>query len=211
MARWSSLLNLRGTYTSPPLSIPLEADGVITKIYWDAYEPQNTSITIQTRISFNGVDWTDWKICFNNGQIPDIDEDTSIKNIKLMYRVIVSSPTHDIKPKFIKISFEFEPILVFNNKGDVSCQPEIWITKINNGDFSIQNLSHNNEEFKFTNLIHNETVYVDNEHQDIETSLVATYRFKDFNDNYLSFPVGKNILRIEGHAEIKFRYQYKYV
>ncbi|MNJ49328.1 hypothetical protein D3C77_445520 [compost metagenome] len=120
----------------------------------------------------------------------------------------MKSNSYSIKPKFKKITFFFEPVLVFDNKGDLNCKPEIWITKSGNGDFSIQNITHNNEEFAFTNLLDGETVYVDNENQDIETTLAVTYRYKDFNDNYLNFPPGKNVLRVSGNADIMFRYQY---
>lgn len=209
MARWSSLINLRGIYTSPPLPIPLTADGVLSSINWESDVPSGTSIIVQTRISFNGIDWTEWKNCVNHGQIPDINEDTPLYNAKIVYRIIVQSNSYNIRPKFKSITMSFEPVLVFDNKGQVNCEPEIWITKVGNGDFSFQNISHNNDEFKLTNLIHDETVYVNNEHQDIETSLVNTYRYKDFNDNYLSLPIGKNILRVNGKANIKFRYQFK--
>lgn len=203
------MLNLRGIYTSQPITIPLIADGATTKIDWVADEPDGSNIVVQTKLSHNGIDWTEWRTCVNGGQIPDIDEDSYLNNLQLIYRVIMKSNSYDIKPKFKSLSLVFEPVLVFDNKGDLNCSPEIWITKINNGDFSLINLSHNNEEFKFTGLIDGETVYVDNKNQDIVTSLVATYRYKDFNDNYLSFPRGKNILRVNGSANIKFRYQFK--
>ncbi|MGM1044899.1 MAG: hypothetical protein ACQEXX_01995 [Bacillota bacterium] len=209
MANWLSLSNLKGIYTSPPLSIPLRADGVLSKVSWVFKQPEHTKVIVQTRVSFNNYDWTEWRTCVNGGQIPDVNEDTPLYNAQLMFRVILQSNSYDIKPRFTSISFEFEPVLVFDNKGDRNCKPEIWITKIDNGDFSIQNLSHNNEEFKFKDLIHDETIYVNNEQEDIETSLVVTYRYKDFNDNYLDFPMGKNILRVNGKADIKFRYQFK--
>lgn len=210
MARWISLINLRGIYTSPAIAIPLHADGVLSKISWECITPEGSNIIVQTRLSSsNGLDWSEWRTCTNDGQIPDINEDTPIYNTSIMYRILIQSASYTVIPKFKSITFFFEPVLVFNNKGDLNCKPDIWITKIGNGDFSIQNISHNNEEFKFTNLIHDETVFVDNENEDIETSLVVTYRYKDFNDNFLNFPIGKNILRLNGKADIKFRYQFK--
>lgn len=209
MARLITMLNLQGIYTSPPITIPLVADGAITKIDWTCHEPNGSQIFVQTKLSLDGVNWTEWKTCTNGGQIADVDEDSFINNLQLIYRVIIKANAYGIKPKLNSLSLIFEPVLVFDNKGDVNCSPEIWITKINNGDFSLINLSHNNQEFKLTGLIDNETVYIDNENQDILTDLVATYRYKDFNDNYLSFPPGKNILRINGSANIKFKYQFK--
>lgn len=208
MTTWNSLINLKGHYTSEPLPVTAEADNVITKISWISSSPTGSNVTIQTRLSKDGVNWTEWQNCINGAHIPDITEETSTYNTKIMFRVLINSSSYDIKPSFTKITLYYEPVLVFDNKGDMNCSPEIWITKQGNGDFSIVNTSHNNDEFKFTNLIHDETVYVDNEKQDIETSLAVTYRYKDFNDNYLSFPIGKNILRVTGDAEIKFRYQF---
>ncbi|RRJ66406.1 hypothetical protein EHV15_28400 [Paenibacillus oralis] len=210
MARWISLINLRGVYTSPPLPIPINCDGAMTKITWESDAPKNTQVIIQTRVSFDGgYHWTEWRNCVNGGQIPEINEDTGLYGASIVYRVLMQSKAYEHKPVFKSVTFYFEPVLVFDNKGDLPCRPEIWITKKGNGDFSIVNLTHNNEEFKFNNLIDGETVFVDNENQDIETSLAVTYRYKDFNDNFLSFPVGKNVLRVHGIADIKFRYQFK--
>ncbi|WP_110932430.1 phage tail family protein [Paenibacillus bouchesdurhonensis] len=208
MARWISLLNLQGIYTSPSILIPLQADGALSKVSWESSTPGGSQIVVQTRLSFDAVNWTEWRACTNGGQIPEVNEDTPLHGTYIMYRVIMKSNSYSIKPKFKKITFFFEPVLVFDNKGDLNCKPEIWITKLGNGDFSIQNITHSNEEFAFTNLLDGETVYVDNENQDIETTLAVTYRYKDFNDNYLNFPPGKNVLRVSGNADIKFRYQY---
>ncbi|QWU14459.1 hypothetical protein SAMN04487895_101769 [Paenibacillus sophorae] len=210
MSRWIQLINLSGIYTSPPFSIPIEADGVISKVSWDADTPEGSSIVVQTRYTTDGYNWSEWRNCTNNGQIPEVNEDMSLYNLQLVFRVLFNSSSYDTSPKFKNIAFDFEPVIVFNNDGDKICNPEIWITKVENGDFSIVNLSHNNDEFKFASLVNNETVYVNNETQDIQTSLAVTYRYKDFNDNYLSFPIGKNVLKINGKADIKFRYQFKF-
>jgi len=209
MTTWNSLINLKGHYTSEPFPIAVEADNVITKVSWVSSSPTGSNVTVQTRFSKDNLNWTEWKNCINGAHIPDLFEDTSTHNTKIMFRVLFDTTNYSIQPSFTKITFYYEPILIFDNKGDLPCSPEIWITKQGNGDFSIVNSSHNNEEFKFKNLIHDETVYVDNERQDIETSLAVTYRYKDFNDNYLSFPIGQNILKVTGDAEIKFRYQFK--
>lgn len=208
MARWISLINLQGIYTSPPILIPLKADGAISKITWEEEVPEGSQIILQTRLSFDSVNWTEWQTCTNEGQIPEVDDGTPLYDTYIMYRIIMKSDSYAAKPKFKKINFFFEPVLVFDNKGDLNCKPEIWITKVGNGDFSIQNITHNNEEFKFTGLLDGETVYVDNENQDIETTLAVTYRYKDFNNNYLDFPSGKNVLRVSGNANIKLRYQF---
>jgi|GEM_PF-3156394 len=209
MTTWQSIINLKGNYTSEPISIPISADGVLSKISWESIEPTGSKIIVQTRFTQDNVNWSEWRQCINGAHIPDIAEDIGFYNVKIMFRVLFNKISYDVnQPEFKGITFYFEPVLLFDNKGDKNCSPEIWITKQGNGDFSIVNSSHNNDEFKFKNLIHDETVYVDNRNQDIETSLAVTYRYKDFNDNYLSFPTGKNILKVTGSADIKFRYQF---
>ncbi|PYY28384.1 phage tail domain-containing protein [Paenibacillus illinoisensis] len=209
MANWLQVSNLKGIYTSPSILIPLQADGCLSKVTWQATSNTDSNIVVQTRISQNNRDWTEWELCTNRGSIPQINESTGLYNHYIMFRVLMNATNYSSQPTFTSISFDFEPIILFDNKGDMNCSPEIWITKRGNGDFSIINLSHNNDEFKLTALIDGETVYVDNERQDIETSLAVAYRYKDFNDNYLSFPIGKNILRVIGDADIQFRYQFK--
>lgn len=206
-----SYSNLNDVYTSLPFPISLNADGVISKISWIDYVPEESQVIIQTRFSFDSVNWSEWRTCINGGQIPEINEDTATYGLQMMFRVLMSANKYDLNPYLSEISFSFEPVIVFDNRGDIPCEPEVWITKVNNGDFAIINLSHNSEEFKFTQLIDQEVVYVNNEQQDIETSLPVTYRYTNFNDNYLSFPIGKNVLRIEGKGNIKFRYQFKYL
>lgn len=102
--------------------------------------------------------------------------------------------------------------ITFYNLSDVELYPEINIVKIGNGDFSIINLSDDNREFKFTNLINNEVINVLNEEQIITTSLINTYRYSNFNDNYLKLlPYQSNTLRITGTAQFYFNFQYKFL
>lgn len=209
---WLQLSNLQGVSTSPPFTVPLQVDGTITSISWTSTVPTGSKITVQTRLSFtNGADWTEWRTCTNGGSIPDIEPTTKMNHLQVMFRVIMSSTDYSNVPKFNDIAFSFEPVIVIDNKGDVPCKPEVWITKNGNGDFKITNLSNKSDDFVFTGLIDQETAYVDNEQEDIETSLVYTYRYANFNDNYLSLPVGVNILRINGNAGVQFRYQFKYL
>jgi len=99
--------------------------------------------------------------------------------------------------------------IIFNNKGDMDCKPEIYITKVGNGDFVIQNLSDNNIQFKFTDLIDQEEISVSNENEIINTNL-SIYRYDNFNFNFLSIPPGLNTLRILGNVKFYFKYQFKY-
>ncbi|ASA22778.1 phage tail domain-containing protein [Paenibacillus donghaensis] len=209
MTNWKSICNLTGYYTSPIITIPLNCDGALSRITWSQTVGEGDRIVVQSRISQDGYNWSEWRECVNGGSIPEISEDTYMNNTRLTLRIIVDAQDH-LSPPTIQnnILLYFEPVIVFNNKGNVHCKPEIWITKIENGDLSIINTSRSNDVFKFVSLVNQETVYVNNEREDIQTSHAVTYRYKDFNDNYLNFPPGKNILRIEGKAKIKFRYQF---
>lgn len=211
MATWSYLAKYRGYYTSSEIPIHLDGDGALTQISWKADVPPGTSLMIQTCLSYDGIDWGEWKTASNGAFIPDVHVDTPLNHALMKFRVVIETESKDTAPLLEMVSFYFEPVLVFDNKGDSNLKPEIWITKIGNGDFSIVNTSRGNEQFKFTNLIHNETVYVDNEYEHIESSLPVTYRYKDFNDQYLDFDQGQNILRIDGDAKFQFRYSYKFL
>lgn len=210
MASWSYLAKLKGHRVSPVFPIHLQGNGAISKITWDSTIPKGTSLKIETNVSYdNGYTWEGWEIATNGGSIPDIQPDTPLKDAVLKYRVTQETTDKALTPKLIKVSFYFEPVLVIDNKGDVNLKPEVWITKVGNGNFTIINTSKGNEEFTFTDLIDGETVYVNGDKEQIETSLAATYRYSNFNDNYLDLPVGINVLRIIGNAKIQFRYQYK--
>lgn len=98
-----------------------------------------------------------------------------------------------------------------SNLGDIETYPEIWIKAKQDGDISIVNTSNGGTELKFTNLFVDETVYVDNENEDIETDFSNTYRFDDHNGVYLSLVYGVNSLHVYGKCEIKIKYRYKYL
>ncbi|MMZ67188.1 hypothetical protein D1872_297430 [compost metagenome] len=127
----------------------------------------------------------------------------------MRFRVTVRTSNPNITPSLSNVQFRFTPVITFNNQGDLNCRPEIWIEKHGNGDISLINTSKHNEEFKFTSLIDQEIVYVDNQQEHIETSLPVTYRYSNFNDNYLDLKPGLNIFTFSGDASIQFRYQFK--
>lgn len=211
MDTWAELAGFKGNYISQEIPYSFSGDGAITKVSWIDIIQSDTTLRVETALSFNGgLTWTDWSTCINGGSVPQITATTSLKNAKLKFRVIMETSSLNSTPFFSNITFDITPIVVFNNKGNAKCKPDIWITKHGNGNFSIVNTSHNNETFAFTGLIDSETIYVNNDRQDIQTSLAVTYRYKDFNDNYLEFPPGMNVLKINGSATIRFRYQFPY-
>ncbi|MCM3274159.1 phage tail domain-containing protein [Paenibacillus elgii] len=210
MTTWAGLTGFTGFRVSPDFPLSLDGDGALSKISWNATTPIGTSVKVETNVSFNnGLDWKGWREATNGGNIPDIHPTTSLKSAIIKYRITEETNEKGKTPIFHDVSFYFEPVLVVDNKGDVNLKPEIWITKVGNGDFSLINTSNANDEFKFTSLIDGEVVYVHNENEDIETSLSATYRYKNFNDHYLTLPYGENVFRVIGNAKLKFRYSYK--
>lgn len=96
----------------------------------------------------------------------------------------------------------------FINSGDMDLYPELEIYKVGSGDISIINLTDNGTEFKFTGLADGETVYIDNQNHDIITDLPYTYRYDNFNGNYLCMKRGINNLTISGKCILNFRSQF---
>ena len=139
--------------------------------------------------------------CINQGYVTL----TFICNSPYIYSSIYKSPLYDLtsNPTYTDIEFV--------NFGYVDCMPELYLSKIGNGDFSIINLSDGGKEFKFINLIDEEEISVNNELKLITTSLSATNRYDNFNFKFLSMNRGKNILRITGTAQFYFKYQFKFL
>jgi phage-related protein len=98
--------------------------------------------------------------------------------------------------------------LTFTNFGDTICRPEVWIVKVGDGDVSIINNTDGGREFKFTGLSDGETVYVSSEREHIETDKSNTYRYDNFNDNYLKMVRGVNSLVVKGNCKVQFRYTF---
>lgn len=117
---------------------------------------------------------------------------------------------NDILTNWYDYSSTNTDLIEITNLGHFNFYPEVWIQKIGDGDLTINNLTNQNQEFKFSNLQDGEQLYVDCANQYIETSLANTYRYDDFNDNYLEIVYGKNRLLVTGNAKLKFRYKYNY-
>jgi len=96
----------------------------------------------------------------------------------------------------------------FKNEGDLPIYPEIWM-KITAGSGRVQIVNQTtNKTFEFNNLALNETVYVDNEKEDILTDLALTYRYNNHNGNFLELVRGTNTLKIIGQCTITLKYRY---
>lgn len=97
----------------------------------------------------------------------------------------------------------------FINKGHLPCKPMMKLETVDGGDISIINYSDSGKEFKFTGLVNNETLIIDNENEHIKTDLAQTYRFSNFNNQYLSFPRGVNRCKVYGKCKITFQTEFK--
>lgn len=120
------------------------------------------------------------------------------------YSPMITSPLLEVND--MSTGFDFE----FINEGDEPIFPEVWITTKGNKNVKIHNLS-NGVQFEFNDLAFSETVYIDNENQDILTDLPLTYRYGNFNGNYLRLDRGMNRLKLFGQFRIEFRYQFKII
>jgi phage-related protein len=100
--------------------------------------------------------------------------------------------------------------LILENAGDVVISPEIYITKVGNGDLTINNFNAN-ISMQFTNLLDKEELYVNCDKMYIETSIPNFYRYDSLNDTYLKLAYGQNNIQIIGNCKIKFQYELKFL
>lgn len=107
-------------------------------------------------------------------------------------------------------AIENEATVVLENHGHVNCLPEISIKKIGNGTVSIMNSSNRGEITEITNLTDKEEVTIDCLHRQINSNIPNTYRYDDFNDNYLELMYGINHLIVTGSCRLIFKYRYIY-
>lgn len=119
------------------------------------------------------------------------------------YSQLIISPEYDFS-NVDSLGYPFS----FDNLGDKILKPEMWITKIDNGDISIVNTTNGNKEFKFVDLIDGENLYISNENEFIKTDLTMVYRYDYFNNQFLEFVVGKNNLVAYGNFKMKLRYRF---
>jgi phage-related protein len=119
------------------------------------------------------------------------------------YSPVYTEPTYDYSINGIDgTSFEF------TNLGDVDCYPEIWIEKVGLGSISISNETLGTS-FSFDELLDGETIYINNEREEVVTDLLNQYRFNDFNGKFLKTKLGTNIINVKGNCKITIRYQFK--
>lgn len=206
----TDLFRFRGYYESEPMMLNIAGDGAVHSISWTGEHLEK--IKVYTSLSFNnGYDWTFWTQAINGSFIPNLDYQTPVHNVLFKYRVFLDGIDQISEPTFQELVLEFEPVIVFDNKGDTICTPEIWIEKLGTGSFSLTNISNNNEQFEFDFIGTEETIYVNSENEYIETSAARIERYSNFNDGYLKLPVGRNVFKVNGDAKIQFRSQFKFI
>ncbi|MDK8179412.1 phage tail domain-containing protein [Paenibacillus sp. UMB4589-SE434] len=209
MSNWLTVCHLRGTYITEPIQLNMSGDDLISKISWQADSSTEDAITVQVRTrQLQQQDWSDWYICTNGAPLPFERTSLMSSRSELMFRILFESQDYRTSPVFHQLQLYLEPVLVFNNKGDLACRPEVWITKQSNGNLTLLNMNNGNKPFSFQNLIDQEHLYVHNEREEIQTSLPNTYRYTNFNNEYLVLPAGRNVLRVQGSAKLQFRYQF---
>ena len=120
-----------------------------------------------------------------------------------VYSPIYISDLYDLSTNPVSTTITFE------NLGDLDCQPILYLTKIGDGDISIINNSNGGETFTLTALTSNEELTIDNEHQDISTSIPDIYRYDHHNGIFLNMKRGVNNLNCFGTCKLQFKYQFK--
>lgn len=102
-------------------------------------------------------------------------------------------------------------VLYYDNLGDTKLKPELWVQILEaGGSFKIVNNSNNGAIFELTSLALNETIYIDNENENIETDIPNTYRYDNMTGyNFFELVEGKNQLVIYGKVKVQFRHQFK--
>ncbi|MCK9328743.1 MAG: phage tail family protein [Candidatus Cloacimonetes bacterium] len=100
--------------------------------------------------------------------------------------------------------------ITFINNGDLTICPELSIIKtVENGDVTIINSTNGGLEFKITNIIKNEDLYINNEREEIISNLPNTYRYDDFNNNWMECVRGINNLKVYGKCRLQIKWQCK--
>lgn len=100
--------------------------------------------------------------------------------------------------------------IVLDNTGDIDVYPVLEITNlVDNQTVKIVN-NVTNEETTFTGLSLGEVVTLDNDKEEISTSVPGVYRFSNHNDVFLRIVGLQNQFTVYGQCNLEFTYQCKY-
>lgn len=207
MPSWLNLYSNIGSYES----VIYDISSSFT--YYDivkslAYEINGGKLDVQIRVSYDGGNtWNEW-LSLIDSPISPFDNEVSLANARLQYRVLFEGDANN-RPSFSSIDLKLYGAKRIINTGDRVCKPEIWIRKTNgSGSITLTNRT-NNQTLKFENLNNGEEIYIDNENEDIVSSLPSIYRFDDHNGVFLKLEVGENILTGTGDFELDIKLEFK--
>jgi len=97
-----------------------------------------------------------------------------------------------------------------SNNSDILIYPEMLIKKYNDGDIVITNLN-TGQIFKFTDLKNEELIYINNDNETITSDITNSNPEDKFNNQFLYFIRGTNLLKIDGDCKLRFRYREKFL
>lgn len=151
MVKFKDWCRFRGVAESKEFDISCSTDTVISEIKYSATIPDETELEIETNLSFDdGDSWEGWKKITNNQEIPDINSSDSLEEALLKFKVTAISYNEDVVPELHDIIVEINPVIEFENTGDLPCYPEMWIEKtVEDGGITITNDTIN-QDFIFS-------------------------------------------------------------
>lgn len=153
---------------------------------------------------------------------------------KIYYAMCINAPsvTHNgLKQGYVTLDFRcdspyaYSPLMatkeydctqsdttnfILENYGDIDIYPQIYLTKIGDGNLTINNIN-GNTSMQFTGLLDQEQLYIRCEKKYIETSIPNVFRYDSLNDNYMKLVYGQNNIEVSGDCKIKFVYEFKFL
>lgn len=205
--KWRDFFRPAGTFVSEIIDVSSEFDYYIINVRSDYISEGDSVIEIEMRHSEDGVNWTDW-YDVKKGSPRIFDGINTIKNLLIQYRVVLESDLFFF-PQLNFFSVGGGIVYEIENIGDLPHKPKIWIKKLNkNGDISIRNLT-SGEELELKGLQKNETVFIDNDEEQIITDVPLTYRYDNHNNVFLTLELRDNLIVGKGDFELDFKMEFQ--
>lgn len=209
MTSWLDLYIPKGVYVSQVFDVGSHYETYIQDLKVQ-YERHDGTVDVFIRLSYDSTNWTEWikmnEAAFNER---DLFRDSyyDMEQCSLQYKVVLRNEGTK-SPEFRGISFSLLGTYLLTNTGDVTCKPELWITKRNGaGTIKLTNET-NGQILQLADLNNNEQVYIDCENEDIVSDLPLVYRYDKHNNVFLELEVGDNLLTGEGDFELTIRHEY---
>ncbi|QJI52485.1 tail protein [Psychrobacillus phage Perkons] len=209
MPTWSEVTLPYGEYISEVFNISNVLDRYIINIETEEINIHDQKMNFYFSVSNDMVNWSEWKMFYK--QSTDFLNEYKLFQLYFRYKIIISSDDFDKRPYLQSIKMSLEPYTLFENFGDLSLKPKLWITK-RNGSGDVKLLNHmTGQEMKFTGLLNNEEIYVDCENEDIISSFQNSgiYRFDNHNDEWVEMNYGETYIKGCGDFDLNIRYQGK--